>query len=366
VAYVADRSTNRIRGILPNATVFTLGGNGSSTPFADGGATSSTFFNPIGIAASPFQQVYVADFANNRLRAISTATLQTTTLSVTGASASVDGPAGSAASKATTGVAMSVNASQLFFTDNVNSAALLRVVHLASGRVATLGRGLTLINGGGACSGGIAQLRNLSVLVADTGNHRLALLLGNGSFVTFAGRLGVAGHGDGPRDNVTFSFPTDVMLDSDGTLLVVDAGNNALRRVRQDGSAVTLAGGNPAGFVDLAFGGAAVFNSPCSVAGRDGVYLVSDTGNHRIRRVQCSERVTYNVSTLVGGGASGRTTGSTDGTGTSALLSDPAAIALSASNEDAARVVDMSNSRLRRVGAKCRGVTTRAGGPRQR
>ena len=363
-AYVADRSNNRVRGILPNGTVFTLGGNQSGM-FSDGGAPSSAFFNPIGIAASPFQLVYVADFGNNRVRAIHTASRVATTLVGTGASASVDGVgAVSAASRSPTGAAMGYNSTQLFFTDSVGGAAVLRVVALASGAVKTLGRGLTLTNGGGGCSGGITQLANLSVLVADTGNHRIALLLANGSFVTFAGVLGAPGHGDGPRPNVSFNFPTDVRLDRDGSLLVLDAGNNALRRVLPDGSAVTLAGGSPAGFADFAFGGAAQFSSPCGVAltPQDGVYLVSDTGNHRIRRVQCSARVAYNVSTLAGGGASGLTPGSLDGVGTAALFQDPAAIALSGSNGDYALVVDMSNSRLRRVSAKCRTVTTLAGG----
>ena len=50
-AYVSDRSNNRIRGIFPNRTVLTLGGNGSSM-FADGERTASAFFNPNGIAAT--------------------------------------------------------------------------------------------------------------------------------------------------------------------------------------------------------------------------------------------------------------------------------------------------------------------------
>ena len=360
-AYVADRSNNRIRGILLNRTVFTLGGNGTGM-FFDGGRSESAFYNPIGIAASD-TTVYTADFANNRLRATSATTLVTSTLVGTGAAASVDGVgAVSAATRQPVGAALSRNGTQLFFTDNSNG---VRVVDVGSGRVSTLSRGLSLGSGGGACAGGIAQLSNQSVLVADTANHRIALLLGNGSLATFAGVLGVPGHGDGPRENVTFNQPTDIKVDWDGTLLVVDSGNHALRRLRADGSAVTLAGGNPpAPFVDLAFGGAATFSSPCGVAaaGAAGVYLITDTGNHRVRLVQCSARTEYNVSTIAGGGASGLTAGSSDGTGTAALFRDPAAIALSAPYEDAALVADMSNSRLRRVSSKCRVVTTLAGG----
>ena len=224
IAYVSDRTNNRIRGLLPNGTVFTLGGNGTTGVFSDGEASASTFFNSVGIAASPFSVVYVADFAFNRLRAISTATRVTSTLVGNGIGQSLDGVGTSALTRLPTGMAMSANSTQLFFTDNVNSAAVLRAVHLASGRVTTLGRGLQLTNGGGGCSGGIAQLRNLSVLVADTGNHRIAQLLSNGSFVTYAGVLGVPGHGDGPRENVTFNFPTDVKVDSDGSLLVLEHG----------------------------------------------------------------------------------------------------------------------------------------------
>lgn len=114
---------------------------------------------------------------------------------------------------------------------------------------------------------------------------------------------------------------------SDGSVIVADRRNHAIRRVTPEGVVTTIAGGNGAGLLD---GTAehAKFNSPRDVAiDADGAIYVADTGNHRIRKVTADGV----VSTVAGsdrGEADWREI--RDGPAEEALLAGPAALVLDA------------------------------------
>ena len=79
--YIGDSGNHRVRRIAPNGTITTVAGSGSYSDqyshegcafSGDGGAAAdASFCNPMGLDFGPDGTLYVADAANNRIRAIS-------------------------------------------------------------------------------------------------------------------------------------------------------------------------------------------------------------------------------------------------------------------------------------------------------
>ncbi|MBL7999687.1 MAG: SMP-30/gluconolactonase/LRE family protein [Candidatus Kapabacteria bacterium] len=66
--YVADFGNNRIRAVYPDGTVTTVAGSGNG--YSDGLDSSAQFFSPSGVAMDGSKTVYVADTWNHRIRKI--------------------------------------------------------------------------------------------------------------------------------------------------------------------------------------------------------------------------------------------------------------------------------------------------------
>lgn len=115
---------------------------------------------------------------------------------------------------------------------------------------------------------------------------------------TLAGS-GLPGFADGTRTSASFLMPVAVAYDPAGNLLVLDAAAQRIRRVRADGRVETVAGSGAlqngwvaGGFAD-GEGRTARFNWPRGIAvAKNGTIYVADTGNHCIRAITPSGRVT--------------------------------------------------------------------------
>ena len=74
--YVADKNNNRIRKVASTGVVTTVAG---STPgFFDGAASDALFYNPFGISVFGSSHLYVGDLLNHRIRAVSLDATNTT------------------------------------------------------------------------------------------------------------------------------------------------------------------------------------------------------------------------------------------------------------------------------------------------
>jgi sugar lactone lactonase YvrE len=265
--------------------------------FADGTGATAKFFEPNGLAVDAIGNVYVADTANHRIRKVTSAGV-VTTLAGSGSATFADG----------------VGAGASFF----------------------IPLGVTVDAG-----------RN--VYVADGGNNRIRKVTSAGVVSTLAGS-GSAAFADGTGAAASFSGPGAVAVDGLDNVYVVDQTNQRIRLVTPAGVVTTLAGSGTAAFAD-GTGAAASFDYPGALAMAGGDLWVSDSSNHRIRKVTVAGVVT----TLAG---SDTFSPFADGTGAAARFSSPQGIAVDAAGN--AYVADQNYHRIRKM-TPAGVVTTLAG-----
>jgi len=146
------------------------------------------------------------------------------------------------------------------------------------------------------------------------------------------------------------SFSEPYGITTDGTnLYVSDSGNHRIRKIVIDNGTVTTLAGSSSGSTD-ATGTSASFDKPYGIT-TDGTNLyVADRGNHKIRKIVIDNGT---VTTLAGSSQ-----GSTDGTGTSASFDGPYGITTDGTN---LYVADHGNHRIRKIVIDNGTVTTLAG-----
>ena len=238
--YIADRDNNRIRRVGTNGIITTIAGTGVRGFSGDGGpAVAAQLDNPVGVTVDAAGNVYVADAVNRRIRRISTAGIITT---VAG-----DGTAGS--------------------TGDGGPATAARFVRPDDVRVDAIG----------------------SLLVVDSGAHRVRRIDSSGVITTVAG-TGTPGFGGdgGPAAAAELSAPIEVAPDAFGNLYIADTNNNRVRRVNAAGVISTIAGTGTPGF-----GGdgnpaiSALLNRPSGAAlNVAGDLFIGDMANNRVRVVE--------------------------------------------------------------------------------
>jgi len=143
-----------------------------------------------------------------------------------------------------------------------------------------------------------------ALYVADRDNHvaRMIAAVTNGScggssgytglcVTTVAGQPKQAGYKDGAAAAALLKQPHDVALASDGSLLIADTGNHAIRKRDAQGKVATLAGTGKAGVPTsgLTKGKGLPMHTPLalSVDGAGNLY-VAEHGSHIIRQISTS------------------------------------------------------------------------------
>ena len=204
---------------------------------------------------------------------------------------------------------------------------------------------------------GLALDGQQRLLVADRLTRRIRRIdLASGLIETLAGTDGEGSDGDGGPRQARFVQPTALAVDEAGNVYVSDTGDHRVRRIdAASGTISTVAGdGFPGHFGDGGAARGARLSSPegLALAGRAAL-IVADRGNHRVRRIDLH---TGRITTLAGSGRAGDAGDS--GPATAAQLRDPSGVAVAA--DGAVFIADRGNHRLRRIGVAGT-ITTIAG-----
>lgn len=281
--YVGDGGNNRIRKINADRVVSTLAGNGNAG-FVDGAADVAEFHSPEGVAVDATGNVFIADFANYRIRKISAGLV--TTVAGNGVAGFKDGDAMTAQFFDPEGIAVNATGN-VFVAEYGNS----RIRKIANGVVTThAGNGIEGFKDGLATDAefnapfGIAVDASQNIYVGDFANNRIRKITGS-TVATLAGD-GSNGFKDGPGTTAQFFRPQGVAVDVMGNVFVADRGNHRIRKITTTGIVSTIAGTGTIGFKN-GTGANAQFNFPSGIAvDASGAIYVTDYFNHCVRKLQ--------------------------------------------------------------------------------
>jgi streptogramin lyase len=251
-AYIADTGNNTIRKITRDGAVSTLAGLAGKPGRKDGSGGAARFLAPLGVAVDHAGNIYVAEFASDIIRKITSDGVVNTLAGSAGNPGSADG----------TG-------------DNAHFRNPWSVAVDSTG----------------------------NVYVADKSNFTIRQITPTGRVSTFAGFPGIPGDADGPGSYARFRDPQSVAVDSAGNVYVADTGNYAVRKINSFGLVATLAGAPGKFGVADGAGNKARFSNIQSIA-------VGDLGNiyvldgDTIRKITPGGGVTTLLNTSLAGAQS--------------------------------------------------------------
>ena len=298
--YFSDTFNNRIRRVdAATGVIATVAGNGDKGYSGDGGpATGAALDEPYGVVVDQNGNLYIADRLNRRVRRIDGKTGVITTVAGTGEPkyGGDGGPAARAGLVEPNGLAFSPDENLLYITDVADNR--VRVVNLAAAQIRTFaGTGAAEHSGDGgkATEAGTFGARAVKVAAGGTvyilerqGSSLRAVDPQTGIIKTIAGSTARGYGGDGgPALAAVFDAPKEMAIDRDGSLLIVDTENHAIRRIDHATGIVTnLVGGRQGPGGDGGPAELAGLDRPHgAVVGPDGAVYIGDTNNHRIRKV---------------------------------------------------------------------------------
>jgi hypothetical protein len=256
--FIADSSNARIREVIAATGIIqTVAGDGTAGYSGDGGlATQAELYYPYGVFVDGSGNIFIADTVNQRVREVIAATgiIQT----VAG-----DGTAGYS------GDGIPATQAELFYPEGV------------------------FVDGSG------------NIFIADTDNARVREVIATTGIIQTVAGDGIFGYsGDGGlATQAELYYPEDVLVGSQGNLLIADEGNSRLRQVSgATGIIQTTAGNGSSG--DSGDGYAATnaqLSSPEGVSVNSaGDVVIADTDNCVVREILASKAVIQTIAGVSG------------------------------------------------------------------
>jgi len=270
---------------LSGVTVSTLAGSAMGGS-VDGDGSAASFRDPAGIAVAPGGRLFVAEYDANQIRQVTPTGTVTTVL-----------PAGMFQQPfglvAVTSTVLYVDTDKSPTGAKSSQSGTIWRVDVSTGMA-------TVVKASLGQPRGVALLPDGRLVLADFYNNLLLLLDPVTGVVAPLAGDPCPGFADGTGSAARFNTPYGLAVRADGAIVVADLGNHRLRLVRLDGTVVTLAGDGTMGMIDGPVS-QATFNAPKDVAiDAAGAIYISDSGNHRIRRLLDGQ-----VRTLAGDGVAG-------------------------------------------------------------
>ena len=268
---ILDNTNCRVRRVdAATQIITTLAGNGSHGFSGDGGlATSAQLNTPWGLSVDSSENLFIADSDNNRIRRRDAVTQVITTVAGndTQGFSGDGGPATSAELHLPTGVALD-SSENLFIADWGNNR--IRRVDAVTQVISTVaGNGSQGFSGDGGLATSAQLTRPIAVAVDSLGN----LFVGDGgnnrirrvdavtqviSTVAGNGSQGFSGDG-GPATSAALSDFSGVAVDGSGDLFIADFANNRIRKVALHPQDFTLVAAGSSSSATVSPGGTATY-----------------------------------------------------------------------------------------------------------
>lgn len=251
--FIADSANNCIRKVDTKGIITTVAGNGVIGYSGDGGAaTSAQLASPTGVAVDSAGNLFIADFYNSLVRKVDThGTITTFAGLVTNGSPtygySGDGGAATNAELDAPSSVVLDAAGNLLIADSANNSirkvgtnGIITTV-AGNGSGGYLGDGVAATNTTLTSPAGVALDAVGNLFISDNGNQRIRKVDPNGIITTFAGNgtNGYSGDG-GPATSAELNSAVGIAVDANANVFIADTGNNRIRKVLAQGSALTL------------------------------------------------------------------------------------------------------------------------------
>ncbi len=395
--YVADRNNSTIRKVTPAGVVTTLAGSAGLQGSTDGTGSAARFNGPIGLARAASGDLLVVDAGNRTLRLVTPAGVVTTLAGSPGLAGTADGTGTAARFNYPWGAVAHPDGS--FYVADQGSHTIRKVT---SGGVVTTLAGSPGLSGYADGIGSTARFFMPRYLAVDGANdlwvsdtsQRLRKVTTAGVVTSVAGAAGAYGWIDGPAAAARFSNPLGLAFLPSGSLVIADEFNHAVRLMDMTTGLSTLAGAPPQPATIDGLAEAARFDAPQSVVlDGAGIAFVAEYQSGAIRKVTPEgltstflaagtfggptglaldgagnlyvvAQAAHTIHKVTPGGAVGTlaglagTSGSSDGTGSSALFNSPGRVALDGAGN--LYVTDLGNQTVRKI-TPTGDVTTLAG-----
>lgn len=306
---IADEGNDVIRQIAPDGSISTVAGNGGQAGFAgDGGAATAAELNqPTAVAPLIGGGFLIADRGNNRIRKVSPNGVITTVAGsgavcpALSATCGDEGAAVAAQISSPYGVTATPDGSFLIAEGNrirkVSSSGIISLVVGTGPACAAPTRPCG--DGGAAMAAELNQPTQVAVqsggslLIADSGDNRIRRVSSGGTITTIAGTGGAGSWGNGvAATSANLNSPSGVSVAPNGVIVIADSYSQLIRTV-SGGIIQTVAGRADQSCTpstsNCGDGGpalAAALDVPFEVTvSPDGEILLADLLDQRIRRV---------------------------------------------------------------------------------